>query len=85
MLKENVPSLLHFIDDSKLRQPEWQTTLFGYFEGKVLSSLAMRLQYKTKTERQSSLVAWNDCLDHVSLLAECHTERVLLEAFINGI
>jgi hypothetical protein len=35
MLKENIPSFLHFIDERTIRSPEWQVTLFSYFEGKV--------------------------------------------------
>ena len=50
----------------------------------MLSSLAMRLRAKMQSDRRGAFAVWNECLDHVALLADSHMDRVLLESFQTG-
>eukprot|EP00698_Gefionella_okellyi_P004840 TRINITY_DN1447_c0_g1_i1.p1 TRINITY_DN1447_c0_g1~~TRINITY_DN1447_c0_g1_i1.p1 ORF type:complete len:536 (+),score=62.98 TRINITY_DN1447_c0_g1_i1:401-2008(+) len=85
MLKENVPSFLHFIDERRVCDSDWQQTLFSYCEGKILATLAMRLRRKVESHRKEPFDAWNECLDHISSLASSHIERLLHAAFVQAI
>lgn len=60
-----------------------QVTMFEDRERYLLSSLARRLQRRSKT--MSAFEAFNSVQDHVMHTARAHIERTVLEAFIAGI
>lgn len=60
-----------------------QVTMFEERENYLLSSVARRLQAKSK--EMSAFEAFNSVQDHVLHAATAHIDRVVLEAFIAGI
>lgn len=60
-----------------------QAEMFGDREKYLVSSLARRLQRRTKT--MSAFDAFNSVQDHVMHAARAHVDRIVLEAFIAGI
>src|SRR6185437_14310721 len=60
-----------------------QVTMFEEREEYLLSSVARRLQGKSK--EMSSFDAFNAVQDHVMHAAGAHIDRVVLEAFVAGI
>ncbi|OBJ51646.1 acyl-CoA dehydrogenase [Mycobacterium sp. 1423905.2] len=60
-----------------------QVTMFEEREEYLLSSVARRLQGKSK--EMSSFDAFNAVQDHVLHAAQAHIDRVILEAFVAGI
>eukprot|EP00127_Corallochytrium_limacisporum_P006503 Clim_evm34s229 gene=Clim_evmTU34s229 len=58
-----------------------------YMENRLMYTLARRLYKKTAAGggTQDSLEAWNDCMDHVSLLGMTHVQHQCLQAFVRDL
>ena len=57
--------------------------LLQYRTAKLLQTVALRLRKHSK--QQGSFEAWNQCLNHLLMLAESHIETVILEKFIEAV
>jgi acyl-CoA oxidase len=62
----------------------WHVEMFEDRERHVLETLATRLRRAAKTS-EDSFEAFNSSQDHVLLAARVHMDRVVLEAFVQGI
>ncbi|MGB7449734.1 MAG: acyl-CoA dehydrogenase [Ornithinimicrobium sp.] len=62
----------------------WHVEMFEDRERHVLETLATRLRRAAKTS-DDSFEAFNSAQDHVLLAARAHMDRVVLEAFVQGI
>ncbi|CAN5405384.1 acyl-CoA dehydrogenase [soil metagenome] len=71
-------------DDDPLHERGWHVGMFEDRECHVLETLATRLRRAGK-ESEDSFEAFNSTQDHVLLAARTHMDRVVLEAFVQGI
>ncbi|MGC1209345.1 MAG: acyl-CoA dehydrogenase, partial [Ornithinimicrobium sp.] len=71
-------------DEDPLHDRAWHVTMFEDRERHVLETLAARLRKAAKAN-PDSFEAFNSAQDHVLLAARTHMDRVVLEAFIQGI
>ncbi|MGB3829882.1 MAG: acyl-CoA dehydrogenase, partial [Ornithinimicrobium sp.] len=71
-------------DDDPLHDRAWHLHMFEDREQHVLETLAARLR-KAAKDNPDSFEAFNSTQDHVLLAARTHMDRVVLEAFIEGI
>ncbi len=70
-------------EDAAWTDRGWQLSLFQFRERHLLEGLARRLRRAAKAE--DPFVIFNDCQDHLLQAAQAHVDRVLLEAFVEGI
>ncbi len=71
-------------DDNPLHDRGWQVGMFEDRERHVLETLAGRLRKAAKAN-DDSFEAFNSTQDHVLLAARTHMDRMMLEAFVQGI
>lgn len=71
-------------EEDPLHDRAWHLHMFKDRERHVLETLAARLR-KAAKENPDSFEALNSAQDHVLLAARTHMDRVVLEAFIEGI
>ncbi len=71
-------------DEDPLHDRAWHLNMFKDRERHVLETLAARLR-KAAKENPDSFEAFNSAQDHVLLAARTHMDRVVLEAFVEGI
>ncbi len=71
-------------DEESLHDRAWQLEMFENRERHVLETLASRLR-KAGKENPDSFEAFNSAQDHVLLAARAHMDRVVLEAFVEGV
>lgn len=71
-------------DDNPLHDRGWHIGMFEDRERHVLETLAGRLRQAGKVN-DDSFEAFNSTQDHVLLAARTHMDRVVLEAFVQGI
>ena len=70
-------------EDETLLDRGWHLSMFVDREKHVLQTLANRLRSRAKDE--DSFAAFNDAQDHVLMAARTHMDRIVLEAFVEGI
>lgn len=78
------PVIVRRGDEEHLRDPDFHLAAFRYREERLLGSVARRLKGRID-DGMDSFDAMNAVLDHVVTLARAHTERLLLEAFLDGV
>ena len=83
-LTEMNPLTVRRTDPDHLRDPGFHAAAFAYREERLLASAGRRL-HSLIEEGTDSFEAMNRCQDHLLQLAEAHVERVVLEAFQDGV
>lgn len=78
------PVVVRRDDEDHLRDPDFHLAAFEYREERLLGSVARRLKERLD-EGMESFDAMNAVLDHLVTLAHAHTERLMLEAFLDGV
>eukprot|EP00741_Cyanophora_paradoxa_P005614 tig00000912_g5442.t1 len=63
-----------------LSDPAYQLAAFGFREGRLVHTAALRLRKRTAAGL-GFFEAWNECLGHLLEAAQAHVERVILEQF----
>lgn len=82
-LSQPNPIIARWESADHLRDPKFQLDAFRYRTSRLLQSVAARLRKHSKT--LGSFGAWNRCLNHLLMLAEAHTESVILAKFIEAV
>ena len=70
---------------AKLRARGWHVEMLEYRERRISESLGMRMRDVLKLEKEEQFDGLNRCQIHMVDAADAHMERVVLEAFIEGI
>lgn len=70
-------------EDAAWTDRGWQISLLEFREKHLLDGLARRLRRAASAD--DPFVVFNDCQDHLLTTAQAHVDRVLLEAFVQGI
>ena len=70
-------------ESKQLRARGWHVEMFEFRESHTVEGLAQRMRAAAKAE--DSFVATNACQPHLLAAARAHVDRVVLEAFIEGI
>lgn len=83
-IAEMNPIVTRITDESHLRDPEFQLGAFRYRESHLLTTVAQRLK-KRIDDGMNSYHAFIACQNHLLALAYAHTERIVLEQFLEGI
>lgn len=83
-VQELNPVIVRKTDSEHLRDPEFHIAAFRYREERLLGSVARRIK-RLLDEGLDSFDALNACQHHLVTLAQAHTERLLLEAFQDGV
>ena len=83
-LTEMNPVAVRRTDRDHLRDPGFHTTALAYREERLLASAGRRLRGLIQGG-MDSFEAMNRCQDHLLALADAHVERLVLEAFQDGI
>ena len=83
-LTEMNPLTVRRTDPEHLRDPDFHTAAFTYREERLMASAGRRLRSLIEGGTDS-FDAMNRCQDHLLQLAEVHVERVVLEAFQEGV
>ncbi|NIP56467.1 MAG: acyl-CoA oxidase [Gemmatimonadetes bacterium] len=83
-LAELNPVVVRRTDEEHLRDPEFHEAALRYREQRLLTTVARRLQARIE-EGEDTFHAMNACQDHLVTLARAHVERVVLEAFHEGV
>ena len=78
------PVVVRRHDEEHLRDPDFHLAAFRYREERLLGSAARRLKGRLD-DGMASFDAMNQVQDHLVTLAHAHTERLLLEAFLDGV
>lgn len=63
----------------------WQVEMFEFREQHLVETLARRMRAASKAPEDKVFDAVNDCQEHMLEAARAHTERTVLEAFVEGI
>jgi acyl-CoA oxidase len=71
-------------DQSHLRDPEWQAKMFAYREERITASAARRMAARLERGTDPFLAAV-ECQDHLLALGEASIDRVIFEAFRDGL
>eukprot|EP00192_Tetraselmis_astigmatica_P008912 CAMPEP_0117673904 /NCGR_PEP_ID=MMETSP0804-20121206/14739_1 /TAXON_ID=1074897 /ORGANISM="Tetraselmis astigmatica, Strain CCMP880" /LENGTH=662 /DNA_ID=CAMNT_0005482709 /DNA_START=218 /DNA_END=2206 /DNA_ORIENTATION=+ len=74
------PLVSHETDVRHLRDPGFQIRTLRYRTGRLLHTVASRLQKHRM--RLGAFEAWNHCLNHLLALANAYVESVMLEKFV---
>lgn len=72
-------------ESQKLLDRGWHVEMFEERERHMVENLAQRMRAAGKLPREESFAATNAVQTHMLAAARAHTERTVLEAFINGI
>lgn len=83
-LKELNPVVTRLTDPEHLRDPDFQQAAFRYREQSLLQSVARRLQKRIK-QGMDSFAAFIEVQNHLMALAHAHTERVILDRFVEAV
>lgn len=78
------PVIVRRHDEAHLLDPDFHLAAFRYREERLLGSAARRLKARID-DGMESFQAMNEVQDHLVTLARAHTERLLLEAFVQGV
>jgi len=78
------PVIVRKTDEEHLRDPAFHRSAFEYRERRLLVSAARRLKARID-EGEDTFRALNACQDHVVSLARAHVERIVLDAFQEGV
>lgn len=69
----------------KIKARGWHLEMFEFRERHVVEGLARRMREAGKSDGQAAFEAVNDCQSHMLEAARAHTDRVILEAFVEAI
>ena len=72
-------------DDAGLYDAEYHCEMFRWREEHVLSGLMRRLRERIQDQDMDPYEAFLECQDHVVEAARVHIERMVLEAFVEGV
>lgn len=78
------PVVTRKTDPGHLRDPDFHRSAFEYREERLLRSLAQRLKRRIDGG-MDTFRALNECQDHAVELARAHVDRIVLEAFHDGV
>ncbi len=78
------PVVTRRTDSDHLRDPDFHAAAFEYREERLVRSLAQRLKARID-DGMDSFHALNECQDHAVAAAHAHVERLILEAFRDGV
>lgn len=71
--------------EQKIYARGWQVEMLEYREKRIVEALGLRMREVLKLEKEEQFAALNLCQNHMADAATAHMERVVLEAFIEGI
>jgi len=83
-VRERNPMATRRTERDHLRDPHFHRAAFRYREDRLLESAARRLKGFID-QGHDAFEAFNRCQDHLEALAKAHTERITLEAFLDGV
>lgn len=63
----------------------WHVEMFEYREKRMTESLGLRMREVLKLDKDDQFEAFNACQNHMLAASVAHIDRVVLEAFIEGI
>ena len=72
-------------DEVPMLERGWQLKMFEFREKHALEGAIRRLRKNSTTEGMAPFDMFNDVQDHVLKTAQTHIERVVLEAFVDGV
>jgi acyl-CoA oxidase len=78
------PIVVRLTDESHLRDPQFQLGAMRFREAQLRAGVATRLRRRIR-KGLDPFMAFNECQDHLSLLAHAHVERVTLEQVVEAI
>ena len=70
---------------AKLRARGYHVELLEYREKRISEALGMRMRDVLKMDKEEQFEGLNQCQNHMVEAADAHMERIVLEAFIEGI
>lgn len=70
---------------AKLRARGWHVEMLEYRERRITEALGMRMRDVLKLDKEEQFDGLNRCQIHMVDTADAHMERIVLEAFIEGI
>ncbi|AWB81641.1 hypothetical protein C3B44_04070 [Corynebacterium yudongzhengii] len=71
--------------EEKILARGWHVELLEYREKRIIEALGMRMREVLKLDKSEQFEAMNQCQNHMADAAAAHMDRVILEAFIEGI
>lgn len=83
-LTELNPVVTRKTDGAHLRDPDFHRAALAYREERLLGSVARRLKARLD-DGMDSFQAMNECQTHLVALARAHVERLVLDAFHDGV
>ncbi|MGY1719906.1 acyl-CoA dehydrogenase [Blastococcus sp. SYSU DS0552] len=72
-------------DEVPMLDRGWQAKMLEFREKHALESAIRRLRNNSTTEGMAPFDVFNDVQDHVLKTAEAHIDRIVLEAFVEGV
>lgn len=72
-------------ESERLHARGWQVEMFEFREQHLVETLARRMRAASKAPEDKIFDAVNECQEHMLEAARAHTERTVLEAFVEGI
>ncbi len=72
-------------ESERLHARGWQVEMFEFREQHLVETLARRMRAASKAPEDRVFDAVNECQEHMLEAGRAHTERTVLEAFVEGI
>ena len=72
-------------DSERLHARGWQVEMFEFREQHLVETLARRMRAASKAPEDKAFDVVNECQEHMLEAARAHTDRTVLEAFVEGI
>ncbi|MDO5736505.1 MAG: acyl-CoA dehydrogenase [Propionibacteriaceae bacterium] len=72
-------------ESERLHARGWQVEMFEFREQHLVETLARRMRAAAKAPEDKIFDAVNECQEHMLEAARAHTDRTVLEAFVDGI
>ncbi|MEJ2540382.1 MAG: acyl-CoA dehydrogenase [Gemmatimonadota bacterium] len=83
-LSERNPVATRRTDPDHLRDPEYHRAALDYRVERLVESAARRLKQRMDDGRDP-FQAFNECQDHLETLGRAHTERLMMDAFLDAV
>ncbi|WIM67653.1 acyl-CoA dehydrogenase [Corynebacterium breve] len=71
--------------DEVLLARGWQVEMLEFREKRIVEALGMRMRDVLKLPKEEQFEGFNACQNHLIAAAKAHMDRIVLEAFIDGI
>jgi len=82
--RERNPVATRRTDPEHLRDPEYHRAAFEYRAERLVESAARRLKHRLD-DGMDPFAAFNECQEHLEALGRAHTERVMVDAFLDAV